>query len=44
MSDVFIYDAVRTPRGRIATGRAYDHLGKAKPDKEKEGDQGLLFP
>ncbi|MFO0966718.1 MAG: Holliday junction branch migration DNA helicase RuvB [Gemmataceae bacterium] len=35
---------VRTPRGRIATGRAYDHLGKAKPDKEKEGDQGLLFP
>jgi Holliday junction DNA helicase RuvB len=32
---------VRTPRGRIATGRAYQHLGQERP-KGKD-DQGLLF-
>jgi Holliday junction DNA helicase RuvB len=32
---------VRTPRGRVATPRAYLHLGK--PPKEPERDQGTLF-
>ena len=33
---------VRTPRGRIATARAYQHMGR-KFDKDKAGGQGLLF-
>jgi holliday junction DNA helicase RuvB len=34
---------VRTPRGRVATPRAYLHLGKPPKPPEKETDQGLLF-
>ncbi|HEY1099434.1 MAG TPA: Holliday junction DNA helicase RuvB C-terminal domain-containing protein, partial [Myxococcota bacterium] len=30
---------MRTPRGRIVTARAYEHLGKA----HKKGAQGGLF-
>lgn len=33
---------VRSPRGRIATGRAYEHLGKPRPPDNSDG-QGLLF-
>jgi holliday junction DNA helicase RuvB len=33
---------VRTPRGRVATPRAYAHLGKPMP-KEPDDKQGLLF-
>jgi Holliday junction DNA helicase RuvB len=33
---------VRTPRGRMATHKAYQHLGKTKP-AEGESPQGLLF-
>ncbi len=32
---------VRSPRGRIATGRAYAHLGRARPSGE--GGQATLF-
>lgn len=31
---------IRTPRGRLATARAYRHLGRTPPH---EGDKGLLF-
>jgi Holliday junction DNA helicase RuvB len=31
---------VRSPRGRVATARAYEHLGKKKPSDE---DFGSLF-
>lgn len=31
---------VRSPRGRLATARAYEHLGKKKPSDE---DRGTLF-
>jgi holliday junction DNA helicase RuvB len=31
---------MRTPRGRLATGRAYDHLGKPRP---RHAAQGGLF-
>jgi Holliday junction DNA helicase RuvB len=35
---------VRTPRGRIATPKAYEHLGKTAPKLEKEGKpQASLF-
>ena len=37
MTDVFIYDHVRTPRGRAATAAAYEHLGLDVPD------DGALF-
>jgi Holliday junction DNA helicase RuvB len=34
----------RTPRGRIATKKAYEHLGMAKPDRGgSEGGQSALF-
>jgi Holliday junction DNA helicase RuvB len=33
---------VRTPRGRIATPRTYQHLGRKQPEKNG-ADQGLLF-
>ncbi len=33
---------VRTPRGRVATARAYQHLGKTRPP-EKETGQANLF-
>ena len=33
---------VRTPRGRVATARAYAHLGKPMPAATEDG-QGLLF-
>jgi holliday junction DNA helicase RuvB len=33
---------VRTPRGRVATARAYTHLGKPMPAATEDG-QGLLF-
>ena len=32
----------RTPRGRIATRKAYEHLKKAVPDAPKEGQRGLF--
>jgi Holliday junction DNA helicase RuvB len=32
---------IRTPRGRIATPRAYQHLGKPRPNSHEE--IGLLF-
>jgi Holliday junction DNA helicase RuvB len=31
---------VRTPRGRMATARTYQHLGKPRPN---QADQGGLF-
>ncbi len=35
---------MRTPRGRIVTELAYEHLGLAKPgEKEREDSQGRLF-
>jgi Holliday junction resolvasome RuvABC ATP-dependent DNA helicase subunit len=34
---------VRTPRGRMATRKAYQHLGKDGPDNTKDSGQGLLF-
>jgi Holliday junction DNA helicase RuvB len=35
----------RTPRGRVATRRAYEHLKKRLPDRNPEGTpQGSLFP
>jgi Holliday junction DNA helicase RuvB len=35
---------VRTPRGRLATPRAYQHLGKPmKPPKDEDDPQRLLF-
>ena len=34
---------VRTPRGRMATSRAYVHLGKAGPRENPDTPQGLLF-
>ncbi len=35
---------MRTPRGRIVTDLAYEHLGLAKPgEKEREDSQGKLF-
>jgi holliday junction DNA helicase RuvB len=34
---------VRTPRGRVATPRAYLHLGKPPKVLEQERDQGTLF-
>lgn len=33
----------RTPRGRIATRRAFAHLGRPAPADEDEGSQGELF-
>ncbi len=34
----------RTPRGRVATRRAYEHLGVRPPDRSPDrGDQGELF-
>lgn len=33
---------VRTPRGRMATQRAYQHLGRTKPE-DPDSSQGLLF-
>jgi Holliday junction DNA helicase RuvB len=33
---------VRTPRGRVATAKAYRHLGLTQPDRP-EDDKGLLF-
>ncbi len=33
----------RTPRGRIATKKAYAHLGRAAPPRERESQQGDLF-
>jgi Holliday junction DNA helicase RuvB len=34
---------VRTPRGRMATSKAYQHLGKAWKKDKNGPDQGLLF-
>lgn len=34
---------VRTPRGRMATGKAYEHLKMPLPPESEEGDQGRLF-
>jgi Holliday junction DNA helicase RuvB len=33
----------RTSRGRIATRRAFHHLGKPAPPTEDEAEQGELF-
>ncbi len=33
----------RTPRGRVATRRAYEHLGLPAPPEEDEGRQGRLW-
>ena len=36
---------IRTPRGRVATAKAYEHLQIAKPDSDdEEGRQSRLFP
>ncbi len=32
----------RTPRGRVTTRRAYEHLGRALPDDQQPSDQGRL--
>jgi Holliday junction DNA helicase RuvB len=34
---------VRTPRGRMATPKAYLHVGKAWTKDKIDPDQGLLF-
>lgn len=34
---------VRTPRGRVATDKAYEHLGKVNPSKKKIKIQGTFF-
>src|SRR6185295_16124141 len=34
---------VRTPRGRLATAKAYRHLGLAEPDRPAEGGEASLF-
>ncbi len=34
----------RTPRGRVATRRAYQHLGRIEPSAPKPPSQGNLFP
>ena len=31
MTDAYIYDHVRTPRGRVACAKAYEHLGLEAP-------------
>ena len=33
----------RTPRGRIATRKAYAHLGRPAPVRPEEAEQGELF-
>jgi holliday junction DNA helicase RuvB len=33
---------VRTPRGRVATPRAYQHLGKTRPPEKDEGQRELF--
>ncbi len=33
---------VRTPRGRMATARAYQHLGKTRPPEKDEGQRELF--
>ena len=33
----------RTPRGRVATRKAYEHLGRAKPTDGTRGGTGTLF-
>jgi holliday junction DNA helicase RuvB len=32
----------RTPRGRVATARAYDHLGLSAPAQAAKGQPGLF--
>ncbi|HQR42703.1 MAG TPA: Holliday junction branch migration DNA helicase RuvB [Gemmatales bacterium] len=34
---------IRSPRGRMATAKAYQHLGKAMPEEKSEKGQGSLF-
>lgn len=34
---------IRTPRGRVATDKAYEHLGKLNPSKSKIKIQGTFF-
>ena len=34
---------IRTPRGRIATDKAYEHLGRVNPSKRKIKIQGTFF-
>jgi Holliday junction DNA helicase RuvB len=33
---------VRSPRGRIATPRAYEHLGKVRPSDDEEEERTLF--
>ena len=33
----------RTPQGRTATRKAYEHLGKAYTEKKSDSQQGQLF-
>lgn len=34
---------IRTPRGRVATDKAYEHLGRVNPSKRKINVQGTFF-
>ncbi|MGL4664034.1 MAG: Holliday junction branch migration DNA helicase RuvB, partial [Clostridium butyricum] len=35
---------IRTPRGRIASDKAYEHLGRVNPSKKREPKiQGTFF-
>jgi Holliday junction DNA helicase RuvB len=34
---------IRTPRGRVASEKAYKHLGRDMKKKHKNGDQGSFF-
>ncbi len=34
---------IRTPRGRVATDKAYEHLGRVNPNKRKIKVQGTFF-
>ena len=34
---------IRTPRGRVATDKAYEHLGRVNPSKRKIKVQGTFF-
>jgi Holliday junction DNA helicase RuvB len=34
----------RTPRGRVATGRAYQHFGRSLPEGARESQESLFKP
>ena len=43
MSEAFVYEAIRTPRGRVATVAAWRHVGLTPPDHAPGEPQPTLF-